>query len=336
MGFDVIAFESGIYDCNRAWRALQKPDTPVEAAKLGVFGIWTGSKQTSELWRYISDTVVTRRPLELAGFDCQFTGLGSKRHLLNDLKTVLATDELNTDKADADYFLQQLGKLIDGTRPDGEIERFEVISAEFIAKLSDEVKLSTPENASFWRQQIKSMTALARYRWQTRKKKTNEFGINQRDLQMAKNLIWLSEEKYPDRKIIVWAANFHISRNLKEIEVPDESVDYNSITPMGHHLYRRLADRTYTIGFTAYQGQAGAYFRQPFEIPTAPRGTLEDLCVRAGMVNGLIPLIDPTSGDPWLPKKIPARPFGYAWMQSDWSGQFDAMIINKTMKPSTR
>ena len=44
---------------------------------------------------------------------------------------------------------------------------------------------------------------------------------------MGNNLLWLIQEKYPDKKIIVWAANFHITKNnswLEEINAFAESL----------------------------------------------------------------------------------------------------------------
>src|SRR5947199_3209454 len=45
MGFDVLAFESGLYDCRKAWELLKAGKDPHEAVPQGVFGIWTARKQ---------------------------------------------------------------------------------------------------------------------------------------------------------------------------------------------------------------------------------------------------------------------------------------------------
>src|SRR5262245_10969627 len=48
--FDVLAFESGLYDCRKAWELLREGKmTPREAVSQGVFGIWTGSEQVQPL-----------------------------------------------------------------------------------------------------------------------------------------------------------------------------------------------------------------------------------------------------------------------------------------------
>src|SRR6516162_207942 len=43
MGFDVLAFESGLYDCRKAWALLKGGMEAHEAVSHGVFGIWTRS-----------------------------------------------------------------------------------------------------------------------------------------------------------------------------------------------------------------------------------------------------------------------------------------------------
>src|SRR5262249_30230837 len=53
-GFDVLAFESGLYDCRKAWELLRGGKmAPREAVSQGVFGIWTGSEQVQPLIEYL-------------------------------------------------------------------------------------------------------------------------------------------------------------------------------------------------------------------------------------------------------------------------------------------
>ena len=76
-----------------------------------------------------------------------------------------------------------------------------------------------------------------------------------RDKQMASNLRWLCEYKYPNQKIIVWAANSHIvksdSRLLKKKFAKPSSMGYIFTSdPV-------ILDKTYIIGFTGLQGETG-------------------------------------------------------------------------------
>ncbi len=82
MGYSVLAFESGLYDCAAAWKATVNGDDPQRVARRSVFGLWSQSRQVSPLWSYMASTARSQHPLELAGFDSQFTGEMSRKRLI--------------------------------------------------------------------------------------------------------------------------------------------------------------------------------------------------------------------------------------------------------------
>jgi len=82
MGFDVIAFESGFFECFYTNENILNI-TETEAIKNSIFSIWGTSM--IELFTYIKETRSTSHPLILAGFDCQYTSANysiSKRPML--------------------------------------------------------------------------------------------------------------------------------------------------------------------------------------------------------------------------------------------------------------
>ena len=72
---------------------------------------------------------------------------------------------------------------------------------------------------------------------------------NFRDRQMADNLIWYLD-RHPDKKVIVWCANFHGARNISEIDYPQDSLLYYRTQLMGEHLADKYGDELYSIAFT--------------------------------------------------------------------------------------
>lgn len=334
MGFDVLAFESGIFDCHRAWLFYQSGHDPIDAALQGVFGIWTGSKQTQPLWEYLGEQSKTDSPLELAGFDCQFTASASRAFLVDDLKAFIKNqniDALSDDELRS--FCEQLQGLI--------IRDFKGSKSDFdeaLKKLTDQVSKADSKDdkdLDFWRQNLKSVQAYADYTWKDENDDRKKSVVD-RDAQMAENLIWMHQNQFPNRKIIVWAASFHIMRNPSGIEVPSGSVDYSEMVQMGHGVHKALGDKVCTVGFTAYDGTAGAYFRPKFGIGVAPAGTLEDVFVQAEIENGWLSLNPNEAAGKWLNEKMFSRPLGYAWMKANWGQHFDAMVFNREMKPSTQ
>lgn len=333
LGFDVIAFESGLYDCHRAWKAFQEGEKPVEAAAHGVFGIWTGSAQTAPLWDYIASVRNAERPLELAGFDCQFTGTASSNSLGNDLAELARQAEAGFTEEEQEFLQTGLAELLEG--------KFEGENARRFAALAERLENSLPSSPiepatrQFWSQQLAAMTEYCRGMKDQHATKPDADSLNLRDRLMAENLIWLANTRYPDRKIIVWAASFHIARRLDEIIDSGPSANYNVVVPMGHTVNSRLGNQVFTVGFSALDGNAGPWFREPFRVPPAPEGTFESLCAAAGFENCLVPLRAEDDGSDWLRSPLYARPLGYSWMKAIWPNHFDAMIFNRTMEPST-
>lgn len=80
--------------------------------------------------------------------------------------------------------------------------------------------------------------------------------INLRDKQMAKNLIW-HKRRNPDAKIIVWMANFHGARDLKDIFFTNgEPERYKKFNVFGEHISNTFGDKVFSIAFTSSMGKS--------------------------------------------------------------------------------
>ena len=77
MGFDVLAWESGMFDCRRVDAALRAGADGREAAQEGIFPIFSESGQVTPVFDYVQRTQGELRPLEITGFDCQFSAHGA-------------------------------------------------------------------------------------------------------------------------------------------------------------------------------------------------------------------------------------------------------------------
>lgn len=325
LGFTVVAFESGLYDCARAWQSIAAGGDPVAAARAAIFPLWSESAQVQPLWHYLGQAAKGDRPLELAGFDSQFTGSYSARHLTAEL------GQLTGDPAAA----ERLGPVISGAETTAD-ERDRIRDA--ITTLERKVK---GPDAAFWKQLLRSTRAQAEAQW-----KEADAGLvammsaasnNPRDAQMADNLIWLAKEKYPGRKIIVWGATMHLIRNAPTLEGPGLIVGttrpYDGLVNMGQLVADELGDAVYTIGFLAHEGEwkwaGGAGFSGTIE--PAPDGSFEALFNEAGLELALLDLrANPAL---WSAPRL-ARPLGYADMTGDWTQIVDAFFFTKTMTPS--
>ncbi len=351
MGFNVLAFESGFYDMHRAWEDIASGDHPLEAIRSGVFSIWTNSEQTQALWRYIAAQSRTGAPLELTGFDSQFTASASKRHLLADFGTVL--DELPADPqlknarkriADvlASYFADR-GRGVEGLirfqkeTTVGERALFYIAVYNIEQRL---VRLRSSDALSiarrdYWVQLLASISTNMEFLWQTNFKELqkpnprwNYLASNLRDRQMGDNLIWLATHEYPNAKIIVWAATSHEMRHRKFL-----TTEYTGYIPMGDWVNRAMAQDVYTIGFTAFEGRAG--IGNPWDIGVAHPGSIESLIHATGHRYVFIDFRHLDDAGEWLTEPLSCRVLGYEAETTDWPATMDGLLYIETMTPST-
>jgi erythromycin esterase len=344
LGFDVLAVESGLYDCRKAWALLKGGKEPYAAVSQGVFGIWTRSEQFQPVIDYLGKSAQGDRPLELCGFDCQFTAAASREHLLSDVNGVLARlDEKAIDAATRATLLEALEavvKIDKAPEPDVWEQRRKALAA--FGQALDAARPSAEFPAaelSFWRQLAASNAVHAEAHWLAKKPGNADFiaMTNARDRQMAKNLVWLAREAYPKRKIIVWAASMHLMRNPATVHplkrLPADY--YKDIVTMGHEAYKALGKETYTLAFVAAAGEAGVPWGKPWKLDPVPPGSLESLLVEAGQTNAIVDFRRLDDSGRWLSQKHTSRPLGHGDMDADWTNVFDGVVFTRTMFPST-
>jgi erythromycin esterase len=68
MGFDVVAWESGLYDVTLTQTGLGAGDA-LAAAQAGILLVWSAAEEVRPLFEYARASQSTARPLEMAGFD---------------------------------------------------------------------------------------------------------------------------------------------------------------------------------------------------------------------------------------------------------------------------
>jgi erythromycin esterase len=339
--FDVLAFESGLYDCRKAWQLLQEGKmSAYEAAQHGIFGIWTESEQVRPLIDYLGRAAKGKKPLEICGFDCQFTGRAARDDLPDELRGAIdRLPEGSLDSSISEKTLAVVQKLLE---PENKTTVDDVDALKACARAFDAAepndKLPSDELA-FWRQYLSSIVAWA----DSRREGTMPLPkyTNARDVQMAENLVWLARGPYAGRKIIVWAASFHLMRNPSKVYPSGFSAvfgsQYRDTITMGHDVWKALGKETYTLAFTAAEGEAKLpWFAKANRLEPPEDGSLEDLLLKAGCTNAVIDFRGLGEDGKWLKKSIAARPLGHQYMKSDWTGVFDGIVFTKTMFGSER
>ena len=340
-GFDVLAWESGLFDCQQMEAALHTA-LPLQAAiERGIFPIWSVSGQVTPIFRYARSTYATPHPLIMAGFDCQFSTNDSALRFAHALDALQQTAQqasipLVTPAQwnAAQQMTKQVSEEKERTLPAQVQAGRDAIQALGIALADNKTalqKADSRQEVDFWRQSLRSLLAFVDVAQQNQSGQPEN--INVRDHAMAENLLWLVHDRYPNKKIIVWAASFHLMRNASQVESLDKSVDYASTVPMGQTVYDALKDEVYTIAFTAYQGAQGNPFFGEHPLTHARPDTFESLCHSVSKSYLLVDLRHLPS-DSWLRQPVDARPLGYSPMRARWPDVFDAILFTDRMFPS--
>ncbi|MEE9230065.1 MAG: erythromycin esterase family protein [Acidobacteriota bacterium] len=343
MGFDVLAFESGLFTTTRAWAALQTDADPREAFLKGVVGIWGQSEQVQPLIRYIHSSARSDRPLELTGFDIQFSGT-AQDSFLPAMRQVLRQHGIDTPLADENSAPARiLAGILDGRFAQ---EREDLPSAAEQARSMEALRAAAVEvertvrsrEGSFWAQVLRSSAVQLGLLLENLRDPDEEATAYRRgrDRQMAENLIWLANTYFRDRKIIVWVHTFHAMRNPRATT----SGRVQGFT-MGHGLWEALGRESFAIGFTSYRGSTHWVtlpdgFDQDVVPDQHPSFEFEELMDAAGHELAYVNLREGRARHQWLGGSFVASLLYLRPQQATWSDVLDAVFFIRTQEPSRR
>jgi erythromycin esterase len=321
MGFDVLAFESGLFTTTRAWAALQTDAEPREAFLKGAMGIWGQSEQVQPLVRYLHSSARNDRPLELTGFDIQFSGT-ARDSFLPALRQVLRQHGIDTPLADENSAPARiLAGILDG-------------------RLAQE-REDLPSSA----EQARSMEALRAAAVEVERTVHSREGSFWAQVLLSSAVIWLANTYFRDRKIIVWVHTFHAMRN-------PQATTFGRVQgfTMGHGLWEALGRESFAIGFTSYRGSTHWVslpdgFDQdvvPDQHPSfefeelMPSFEFEELMNAAGHELAYVNLREGRARHQWLGGSFVASLLYLMPQQATWSDVLDAVFFIRTQEPSRR
>ncbi|HET6892029.1 MAG TPA: erythromycin esterase family protein [Pyrinomonadaceae bacterium] len=345
MGFDVLAWEGGLFNCHDMDGAVRDPTVPIdEAMRRGLYPIWAMSAQVRPVFEYARAVAATDRPLEMIGFDHQFSGTGSITRWRDTLIGFI-------DKVDRTILPDGLrSSLLNDPRnivfkPDSKAADIRLVAEKWKAlpEVFDKAraKLESTHGArevALMRRTVDdallSLEGLARFR--DAKGEFRPADNNLRDQRMGENLVWLANERYKNRRIIVWAAAFHTLHEPSSIKLgPDASFSYDGVITMGQVAGKALKNAIYTIGFTAAEGKAGTVTGGPtLDLKPPADGSFEDLCLAVGH-RFLFVNLRTLPAAHWLRSPVKAGLLNYSPIETDWTRQMDGLVFTRTMFPST-
>jgi erythromycin esterase len=248
LGYEVIAFESTLLDCYFTDQHLEALN-PQEA--IGSLSKPWRTESVLPLFEYLTSQTESASPLILAGFDIQTGFIENSPEFFHDLlieydaefarkirllERTYQTMSLTGTKKAFDIAVSEFSDFHDSIEIYDELAHYLEVNAEDIKKTYS----GNPNHVDVARQTAWSK---ARFLEQIDPETPGGEGFNIRDYGMAQNVIFLAEELYPDKKIILWGHNKHISRG----EIDEEWKN------MGVYLNEHYGETYFTMGLFGYR-----------------------------------------------------------------------------------
>ena len=155
-----------------------------------------------------------------------------------------------------------------------------------------------------------------------------------RDRQMADNVAWYLNH-HPEKKVIIWAANFHGVKAISQIKYgkePDPEL-YEKYTLLGEHLANMFPNQVYSIAFTSGCGEVG-YVNQDESYPIEPDSTsVEFALLHRGINYGYL---DFGSHPEFEDVPFHSILLGYHNKIGKWAKSFDAIFYIREQHRATQ
>jgi len=332
MGFDVLAWESGIADVRRVNAALRAGLPATEAASRGLYLAWQVQEVVPTL-DYVRTSQGTDRPIETVGFDCRVSTAKGRSEFFpkmvfdffDRLDPALISRKEREDLTAMSvglvpglYYSDPGLRAYNRELPKRLVETIDRRRADLLAYFP-------PREIDYLRQSLVSLLAMDRALGPGDRQPFAD-GYT-RDQAMAENLLWWLNGPLKERKVIVWAHNYHV---MNDFYLGQNSGRTGG--PMGRFLKAQLGSDLYTIGFTAYGGGA-LDMDAGKDVPVAP-GALEMLLHAAGRPQLLLDF-SRLAADHWLRAPWTGSFYMSEPALSDWTRCYDGIFFVDVQKPST-
>ncbi|HEX6747928.1 MAG TPA: erythromycin esterase family protein [Longimicrobium sp.] len=332
LGYDVIAFESGLYDCWSANRQVATL-TATNLMRHCIFGVWH-TAEVLPLFQYIKETQSTAHPLTLAGFDIQASTVSENAGAPAFLESVIG-------RLDPDYAarIRQLDAMFVAGRTTfaqsdaglQAVATYDSLTAWFDAHAQalSAAFAADPQPARVARQLAFSRARYLRHL----RAQTSEELTSYRDPGMADNLDALLTSIHPGKKVIVWAHNYHIQADRgHSYENGDPST---GIATMGTWVAQRHASELYTVGLFMYRGTAADNARRVYQVSAPSPNSLEATFYPVRLKHFFVDLSQAGagSGTEWIRRVTISKDWGVTPLLQVIGDQYHGILFIDTTAP---
>jgi erythromycin esterase len=313
LGFDVLLLESGFYDLGQLAERAKRGEALDDSAPGNVFFMYAKSSEGRGLLRYLDQQRQRGTPIDVAGIDSQHTGALSNDTLLPRLQGFLRQRApALADGAGWDSYARAAAPLFAMQRaaPAAAIQSgFERHHQALQTALCMETSAAF-EGALWWCQVVRSVHAQATSYWSGERN-------YQRDNQMGANAIWLADQVFAGKKVVVWAHTIHVARGLQR--APEQ-------LQAGEVMHRHWGPDYKVVQFSAASGEVLDYATlQGFRVPLPAPDSVE-----AALAADPRPLLGLSAA----PAEMPQSSFDYGQPVVGKLGvNWDLLLFTRTMHP---
>jgi erythromycin esterase-like protein len=347
LGFNTIVFESGMYENYKAWKLYSTKKANSSIYNGSIYSLWSNNQSFQRFLDHVDRRAILKDTIKIIGFDCQEKGQLFEKYFMTDLKNTFQDHQINIQEntyaaLEKAFISKDLKGFATNKKDSLDLyQQYDLVLSSFqkMHSLSKEDKMIKQVFLSQIAQVDFEIKILQKQKIATQ---------NPRDLQMAKNLIFLTE-LYPNEKMICWGASYHFSNRIKDFEYTDTTESYlkdqialeNEISknsdstledmkslkdavPMGEILKNHFKDKIYSLAFSSYEGEYGIVGDKPFSILSPPLNSIEKKLVDD---NSIKVLLDFDKKDM---RSYYCSALGNMPIKANWNSIFDGLIFIKT------
>ncbi|WP_194778525.1 erythromycin esterase family protein [Pararhodonellum marinum] len=251
MGFDVVVFESDFFALNfNSSDSLIGHRTDFQE---NIYSIWSKCLECQDLFEYIEASRTQEKPILIAGADPRHSMVNSEKWLVPSFMKYMDDVNLFESGEEKEIVREVLHELLEREYNSEVNERDKDTFMGFLDKA--EIHL---DDSIFWYQETRNLRGFFY--------NTFSDSNNERDVQMADNLLWLLKHPFRDRKVVFWGSNSHIFKNYTTLIEKYGPKISNDSTNMGSEVAKWLGNDLYIMGFTSLQGEGGRLYQESYEI----------------------------------------------------------------------
>lgn len=342
MGFDVLVWESGLWECREVARALARGVPAREALPLGVLDLWSASAECGPLMDLLDRSRRSPRPIAVAGMDDTPTGTLAGRGIVDAALAfcdaadpALAPPALRAELRAYDAWLASLDPRTRPEEPRSAIDALLLLERR-IDSSPHAARAGGESEAAFVRRALLAAAGAAQRRALPPPiSPVEEF---RRSTAMAEHLRFLADEVFAGRRLVVWAHNVHLARQSHRatpVDAPRAVAARERALSTGHLASLSIKGGVRAIMVTGYAGAHTLAWGTVAPVAPAPDGSLEALLHGTGAAHALLDL-RPGRAPAWLEAPLLARETVFWSERAVWPVRFDGVFFNDAIVPTTR